>query len=137
MHPLAFSVSWLLGAASTGGDAAKRAREALSLVYPSLTGDLSWSLEQLRAGVVNNQALDIDNGLQGLLGGFRKNQGESCTDCIIRSVKTAQGEYAARAVSAACMTLPPDKLLPTLKDMVAVLEKSAASFVKPPVKKGA
>ena len=121
MHSLEFMTTWLLGAASTGD---KKARAGLTYIFPSLVGELSWDLEMLRSGVVNGNAQDISQAITKLLGGFAKPDGLSCTDFIIQTIKQTQGEYAARTVAAAAMTLPKDKLIPALKDMLAVLEKA-------------
>lgn len=119
MHPLAFMTTWLMGAASAGD---KEARAALNLMFPALVADLSWDLEMMRSGIVKNIPNDIREGLRRILGGLAPNNGDSCTKHIIHMLKAQTGEYAARVVATAAMTLPKDKLVPALKDMLAVLE---------------
>lgn len=120
MHPLAFMTTWLMGAASAGD---KEARAGLNLIYPALVADLSWDLEQMRSGIVKSNKADIDDGLRRLLGGIGASNGETCTKTIIRTLKAMTGEYAARTVASAAMTLPKNKLIPALKEMLAVLEQ--------------
>lgn len=121
MHPLAFQITWLLGAASAGD---KEARAALNMAYPALVADVSWDLEMIRTGVVKSQPRDIDDGLQKMMKGFAKNAGETCTQAIIRSMKLATGEYAARVVASAATTLPKDKLIEQMENILAVLKSN-------------
>lgn len=120
MHPLAFMTTWLMGAASAGD---KEARAALSLMFPALVADISWDLELMRSGIVNNKTGDIQDGLRRILGGMALNSGDTCTKHIIKTIKAMSGEYAARAIASAAMTLPKEKLIPALEDMLAVLKK--------------
>lgn len=92
-------------------------------MYPALVAELSWGLEQLRSGVVNSVAADIDAGMTAMNGGLPKLNGETCTASVIRCLRERQREYAVRAVAAGAMTLPADKLVPLLKEMLAVMER--------------
>ena len=120
MHPLAFMTTWLMGAASAGD---KEARAALSIAYPALVMEIDWSLEQMRIGIVKNLPGEIQEGLRRLLGGVSIMNGDTCTKTIIKTMRGLSGEYAARIVASAALTLPKEKLLPALRDMLAVLEQ--------------
>lgn len=121
MPPLAFQLVWLFGAAASGD---KAARAALGACYPTLVAELSWDLEVMRSGIVNNKQEDICIGFKKLMGGVAKMSGKTCTQTIVENMQREQSCFAARTAIATSHLLPREKLLPLLKEMVHVLEQN-------------